>query len=100
MVYLHNIEALFWFSQGKSGDLAEKGLRPLKLNVITIFIQESGEVGVDEDEDHGKTMTTRHWKEVTPTPDRSSWLPVVSYYEQKGIDEGRKTMLQCWEKIE
>jgi len=43
---------------------------------------------------------TPHWKEVTPTPNRSSWLPVVSYYEQKGLDEGRKTMLQCWEKIE
>jgi len=43
---------------------------------------------------------TPHWKEATPTPDRSSWLPVVSYYEQKGLDEGRKTMLQCWEKIE
>ena len=62
---------------------------------FSIFI----EVGVDEDEDEGKTMSTTLWKEVTPTPNRSSWLPVVSYYEQKGIDEGRKTMLQCWEKI-
>ena len=66
----------------------------------SIFKQESGEVGVEEDEDVGKTINTPHWKEVTPTPNRSSWLPVVSYYEQKGLDEGRKTMLQCWEKIE
>lgn len=36
------------------------------------------------------------WKEVIPCPDRKEWLPVVSYYEQKGIDEGRHTMLQCW----
>lgn len=38
------------------------------------------------------------WQEVNPCPDRSTWLPIVSYYEQKGIDEGRHTMLQCWMK--
>jgi tRNA (guanine-N7-)-methyltransferase len=40
------------------------------------------------------------WQEVTPCPDRSTWLPIVSYYEQKGTDEGRQTMLQCWGKKE
>jgi tRNA (guanine-N(7)-)-methyltransferase len=38
----------------------------------------------------------RAWKEVTPCPSRESWLPNISYYEQKGINEGRHTMLQCW----
>ena len=38
------------------------------------------------------------WEEVCPCPDRTNWLPIVSYYEQKGIDEGRHTMLQCWKK--
>ena len=39
------------------------------------------------------------FKLVKPTPDRSLWLPVVSKYEQKGYDEGRKTCLSCWETI-
>jgi tRNA (guanine-N7-)-methyltransferase len=34
---------------------------------------------------------------VTPCPDRSTWLPVISKYEQKGWDEGRQTFLACWE---
>lgn len=38
------------------------------------------------------------WQEVCPCPDRTNWLPIVSYYEQKGIDEGRHTMLHCWKK--
>jgi tRNA G46 methylase TrmB len=33
---------------------------------------------------------------VEPTPHRSTWLPVVSKYEQKGWDEGRSTHLSCW----
>ena len=37
------------------------------------------------------------WEEVVPCPDRENWLPAVSYYEQKGLDEGRSTMLQCWQ---
>lgn len=37
------------------------------------------------------------WNEIVPCPDRSQWLTTVSYYEQKGIDEGRCTMLQCWQ---
>ncbi|KAL9185095.1 hypothetical protein ACHAXT_002872 [Thalassiosira profunda] len=37
------------------------------------------------------------WEEVRPCPEREGWLPVVSYYEQKGLDEGRRTMLQCWQ---
>lgn len=36
---------------------------------------------------------------VEPTPDRASWLPVVSKYEQKGWDEGRPTWLSCWELV-
>jgi tRNA G46 methylase TrmB len=36
---------------------------------------------------------------VTPCPPRSEWLPVVSKYEQKGWDEGRNTLMACWEKI-
>ena len=34
---------------------------------------------------------------VEPVPDRTLWLPVISKYEQKGCDEGRKTCLSCWE---
>jgi len=37
------------------------------------------------------------WREVTPIPDRREWLPVMSKYELKGIEEGRFTMYQCWE---
>mmetsp|Transcript_27687 Transcript_27687/g.57824 ORF Transcript_27687/g.57824 Transcript_27687/m.57824 type:complete len:184 (-) Transcript_27687:22-573(-) len=47
--------------------------------------------------DNGIT-TAHHWNELVPCPDRASWLPVVSYYEQKGLDEGRSTMLQCWQR--
>eukprot|EP00581_Thalassiosira_minuscula_P006939 CAMPEP_0183704914 /NCGR_PEP_ID=MMETSP0737-20130205/2140_1 /TAXON_ID=385413 /ORGANISM="Thalassiosira miniscula, Strain CCMP1093" /LENGTH=424 /DNA_ID=CAMNT_0025931945 /DNA_START=56 /DNA_END=1330 /DNA_ORIENTATION=- len=39
------------------------------------------------------------WEEIVPCPDRGTWLPVVSYYEQKGLDEGRCAMLQCWQSI-
>merc|ERR1711862_724540 len=40
------------------------------------------------------------WEEVFPCPDRTEWLPVLSYYEQKGMNEGRSTMLQCWKSAE
>ena len=53
----------------------------------------------DQSNNTGATNTHSNWKEVIPTPDRESWLPIISYYEQKGLDEGRHTMLQCWEKI-
>jgi len=39
------------------------------------------------------------WEQVVPCPDRGDWLPVVSKYEEKGIAEGRHTMLQCWRKV-
>jgi hypothetical protein len=39
------------------------------------------------------------FKAVEPLPDRSLWLPIVSKYEQKGYDEGRKTYLSCWETL-
>ena len=42
--------------------------------------------------------SSKGWEETIPCPDRTNWLPIVSYYEQKGIDEGRYTMLQCWKK--
>ena len=34
---------------------------------------------------------------LEPTPDRSLWLPVISKYELKGLDEGRNTWLSCWQ---
>jgi tRNA (guanine-N7-)-methyltransferase len=34
-----------------------------------------------------------------PCPDRQSWLPVVSNYEQKGLDNGRQELVACWEAI-
>jgi tRNA (guanine-N7-)-methyltransferase len=46
------------------------------------------------DTNDGKDTT--HWKEVVH-PKREEWLPVVSYYEQKGINEGRYSMTQCWQ---
>jgi len=36
---------------------------------------------------------------VSPVPDRSSWLPVISKYEQKGLEEGRHTQLACWQVV-
>mmetsp|Transcript_14152 Transcript_14152/g.20215 ORF Transcript_14152/g.20215 Transcript_14152/m.20215 type:complete len:340 (-) Transcript_14152:2-1021(-) len=36
------------------------------------------------------------WLEETPCLDRQSWLPIVSKYEEKGMKEGRSTLLQCW----
>jgi len=38
------------------------------------------------------------WKRAD-VPDRSLWLPVVSKYEQKAIDEGRDIHLRCWIRI-
>ena len=38
----------------------------------------------------------RGWQEVAPCPDRTEWLPAISYYEQKGFDEGRSTHVRCW----
>lgn len=36
---------------------------------------------------------------VVPMPNRFSWLPAISKYEQKGWDEGRKTLLACWQVL-
>lgn len=41
------------------------------------------------------TLFTR----IDPCPDRSSWLPVVSCYEQRGWQGGRKTLLTCWKAL-
>lgn len=39
------------------------------------------------------------FSKVTPVPDRKKWLPVISKYEQKGLDEGRQTHLACWQVV-
>ena len=44
-------------------------------------------------ESHGRE---RGWQEVVPCPDRTGWLGAISYYEQKGFDEGRSTHVRCW----
>lgn len=36
---------------------------------------------------------------VTPVPDRSTWLPVISKYEQKGLEEGREAHMACWQVV-
>lgn len=36
---------------------------------------------------------------VDPHPSRNLWLPVVSEYEQRGLDNGRKPLLSCWEAV-
>ncbi len=35
------------------------------------------------------------WEEIS-LPDRANWLPVISKYEEKGVDEGRYTVCRCW----
>ena len=42
---------------------------------------------------HGKRSG---WREIVPCPDRAHWLPAVSHYEEKGIREGRSTILRCF----
>lgn len=42
---------------------------------------------------------SQQFRKVEPCPPRSTWLPVISKYEQKGWDEGRQTFLVCWEVI-
>jgi len=44
----------------------------------------------------GERRQVGGWEEVLPCPDRREWLPVVSRYEEKGMDEGRLTTVQCW----
>jgi tRNA (guanine-N(7)-)-methyltransferase len=44
----------------------------------------------------GPKTSIVQWEKVLPCPNRDDWLPVVSKYEEKGIVEGRNTMLQCW----
>jgi tRNA G46 methylase TrmB len=39
------------------------------------------------------------WQKVEDCPDRKSWLPVLSKYESKGIEEGRSTACTCWRYI-
>jgi tRNA (guanine-N7-)-methyltransferase len=45
------------------------------------------------------TNNSSYFSHIKPCPSRSEWLPVVSKYEQKGWDEGRSTLMACWEKI-
>jgi tRNA (guanine-N7-)-methyltransferase len=39
------------------------------------------------------------FSKVTPVPDRQEWLPIISKYEQKSLDEGRRTHLACWQVV-
>ena len=39
------------------------------------------------------------WEEVIPCFPRSAWLPVLSKYEKKGVEEGRHTIVRCWRSI-
>lgn len=41
----------------------------------------------------------RIFRLLDPCPDRKEWLPVVSKYELKGWEEGRRPLLACWEAI-
>lgn len=36
---------------------------------------------------------------VQPCPDRRLWLPVISAYEKKGGEAGRRTRLSCWQVV-
>lgn len=40
-----------------------------------------------------------YWREMETCPSRKGWLPVLSKYESKGIDEGRYTICRCWEYL-
>jgi len=48
--------------------------------------------------DENTTSASDLFQEIE-APDRREWLPVISKYEQKGWDEGRRTYLSCWEVI-
>jgi tRNA (guanine-N7-)-methyltransferase len=37
------------------------------------------------------------FQKIEPCPDRSDWLPAISKYERKGWQEGRDTLLACWQ---
>ena len=41
-----------------------------------------------------------YWKAMDDCPNRKNWLPVLSKYETKGIEEGRYTICRCWKYIE
>ena len=36
---------------------------------------------------------------IDPHPSRHLWLPVVSEYEQRGLENGRRPILSCWEAV-
>lgn len=39
------------------------------------------------------------FRPIIPCPDRLEWLPVISKYEKRGLQNGRQTYLACWEAI-
>ncbi|GAX22334.1 tRNA (guanine-N7-)-methyltransferase [Fistulifera solaris] len=39
------------------------------------------------------------FRAIDPLPSRRLWLPVVSEYEQRGLENGRKPLLSCWEAL-
>lgn len=51
----------------------------------------------DEEESTMGGQSVVRWREIIPCPSRMEWLPVISKYEEKGLREGRSTLLQCWE---
>ena len=61
----------------------------------------------DSDDGGGETPTINNktdtssllFRLIEPCPDRSEWLPAVSRYERKGLEEGRSTKLSCWMAI-
>ena len=72
--------------------------RVLDKNVGCVFIATDDEQFANWSQSIFESSSSS-WSPVLPCPPRSSWLPIISTYEQKGIDEGRKTHLQCWKCI-
>lgn len=48
---------------------------------------------------HCTQQQQQRFQRLEPVPDRSTWLPVISKYEQTGLDQGRSTKLACWKVV-
>jgi len=66
--------------------------------VIEQFNNENGVTARSSENGSGGADDEYYFQLVDPCPDRHLWLPVISKYEQKGWEEGRRTLLSCWEK--
>ena len=64
-----------------------------------IAIEDSDDGGGETPTINDKTDTSLLFRLIEPCPDRSEWLPAVSRYERKGLEEGRSTKLSCWMAI-